>query len=422
MSTGLPHSCFESPHRNPWVTEKDGDSRTSSAAQLAQTDALTDKHKTQTHNYVSAFQPLSSQICQTSVSLTTTVTPASVSSRSSNHVLCNQETVASRGMVHPHAAHSLHSSSRLGQCIPVTTHSIPAFVQQSWVEPKLLRNAPVHPERSGFAGSVFIAGGRNEITCPGIQSNICNHHQAQQHSFQQSQPAEPVVCSGREANNWRGMAGAPGWESSRCEKCHYCCFLTAQMIFVTGIVVGFSLLVAGGVFHRRHVAQFQVLVYIGALVSLVCVLLLVIFCAMGRDHRPRRSRRTSIRYLSCPQVLVDSEVLPLQSVDATGRQMMLTGDGDHTGETQQINSGDVGVVSPSLCMAKPVDHKRFYITPVGHRECSLGTGNLNIANAGSTNQKAVALIDSNSHGAHAIPVMRSEMSPHSGHMEYSVKR
>ncbi|ROT65956.1 hypothetical protein C7M84_016048 [Penaeus vannamei] len=135
MSTGLPHSCFESPHRNPWVTEKDGDSRTSSAAQLAQTDALTDKHKTQTHNYVSAFQPLSSQICQTSVSLTTTVTPAS-----------------------------------------------------SWVEPKLLRNAPVHPERSGFAGSVFIAGGRNEITCPGIQSNICNHHQAQQHSFQQSQP------------------------------------------------------------------------------------------------------------------------------------------------------------------------------------------------------------------------------------------
>ncbi|ROT67839.1 hypothetical protein C7M84_014060 [Penaeus vannamei] len=352
-----------------WVTEKDGDSRTSSAAQLAQTDALTDKHKTQTHNYVSAFQPLSSQICQTSVSLTTTVTPAS----------------------------------------------------QSWVEPKLLRNAPVHPERSGFAGSVFIAGGRNEITCPGIQSNICNHHQAQQHSFQQSQPAEPVVCSGREANNWRGMAGAPGWESSRCEKCHYCCFLTAQMIFVTGIVVGFSLLVAGGVFHRRHVAQFQVLVYIGALVSLVCVLLLVIFCAMGRDRRPRRSRRTSIRYLSCPQVLVDSEVLPLQSVDATGRQMMLTGDGDHTGETQQINSGDVGVVSPSLCMAKPVDHKRFYITPVGHRECSLGTGNLNIANAGSTNQKAVALIDSNSHGAHAIPVMRSEMSPHSGHMEYSVK-
>ncbi|XP_069979340.1 uncharacterized protein [Penaeus vannamei] len=190
MSTGLPHSCFESPHRNPWVTEKDGDSRTSSAAQLAQTDALTDKHKTQTHNYVSAFQPLSSQICQTSVSLTTTVTPASVSSRSSNHVLCNQETVASRGMVHPHAAHSLHSSSRLGQCIPVTTHSIPAFVQQSWVEPKLLRNAPVHPERSGFTGSVFIAGGRNEITCPGIQSNICNHHQAQQHSFQQSQPGK----------------------------------------------------------------------------------------------------------------------------------------------------------------------------------------------------------------------------------------
>ncbi|XP_037786188.1 uncharacterized protein LOC119582033 isoform X2 [Penaeus monodon] len=364
---------------------------------------------------------MSSQICQTSASLTTAVTPVSVGSWSSNHVLCNQETLASCGMVHPHTAHSVHSSTHPGQCIPVTTHSIPAAIQQSWVEPKFLRNAPVHPDGSGFAGSVFLAGGRSEIPCPVIQSNICNHHQAQQHSLQQIQP-DSALCPGREANTWRGLAGASGWESSRCEKCHYCCFLTAQMIFVTGIVVGFSLLVAGGVFHRRHVAQFQVLVYIGAMVSLVCVLLLVIFCAMGRDRRPRRSRRTSLRYLSCPQVLVDSEVLPLQSVDASGPQMMLAGEGRTTGEMQQINSGDVDVVNPSICMAKPVNHKRFYITTVSRRECALGTGNLNIANAGSTKQKPVALIDSDNHGAQAIPVMRSEIPPHLGHMEYSAKR
>ncbi|XP_047477959.1 uncharacterized protein LOC125031317 [Penaeus chinensis] len=419
MSTGLSHSCYESPHRNPWVTEKDGERSISSGPQQAQTDAQSDKHKTQSHDFVSAFQSMPSQIYQTSASLTTTVTPVSVGSWSSNHVLCNQETVASRGIVHPHSAHSVHSSSRPGQCMPVTTHSIPGAIQQSWVEPKFLRNTPVHPERSGFAGSVLIAGGRNEIPCPGIQSTLCNHHQAQQHSFQQTQP-DPALCPGREANTWRGLAGAPGWESSRCEKCYYCCFLTAQMIFVTGIVVGFSLLVAGGVFHRRHVAQFQVLVYIGAMVSLVCVLLLVIFCAMGRDRRPRRSRRTSLRYLSCPQVLVDCEVLPLQSVDASGPQMMVAGEGSPAGEMQQI--GDIGVVSPSICLAKPVDHKRFYITPASHRECTLGTGNHNIANTGSANQKALALIDSDNHGAQAIPVMRSEMPPHLGRTEYSVNR
>ncbi|XP_042855838.1 uncharacterized protein LOC122242581 isoform X2 [Penaeus japonicus] len=385
--------------RNPWVAGKGGEGGTSSNQQQTH-EAQTNKHEAHVQTYATTFQPLSSQNCHASTSLTTTVTPAAVSSRASNHVLCNQEAVASHGMVHSHAAHSLHSTSHPGTYIPATTHTVSGAFQQSWMEPKFMKDAPVLPARSGLTGGVFTVGGRNEITCPGLQQNMYNHHHAKQHSFQHTQP-EHALYSGREANTWRGLAGASGWESSRCEKCHYYCFLTAQMMFVTGIVV---------------------LVYIGALVSLVCVLLLVIFCAMGRDHRPRRSRKTSVRYLSCPQVLADSEAVPLQSVETINPHLMLTGEGSHTGEMPQINSGDMGVLSSTICMANPVDHNRFYLTPVSHRECTLGTGNHKTTTAGPTNHKAAALFDSHNHGPHAVPIVMSEMSPHVGHVDYSTKR
>lgn len=47
-------------------------------------------------------------------------------------------------------------------------------------------------------------------------------------------------------------------EGSQCERCHYYCFRLAQAAYVVGIVTGFSLLVAGGVFHRQHIAHLQV--------------------------------------------------------------------------------------------------------------------------------------------------------------------
>ena len=79
----------------------------------------------------------------------------------------------------------------------------------------------------------------------------------------------------------------------------------------------------------------QVLVYIGAMVSLVCVVLLVIFCAMNKDHRTRRGG--PLRF-SGPQVVVgDPEAVPLRPIDGPN-PIVVPSEASHGGRTAESGS------------------------------------------------------------------------------------
>ncbi|CAL4062688.1 unnamed protein product [Meganyctiphanes norvegica] len=131
-------------------------------------------------------------------------------------------------------------------------------------------------------------------------------------------------------------------ELSRCEQCHAHCFRAAQAAFVGGIVTGFSLLVAGGVFHRQHGQHLQVLVYIGALVSLVCVVLLVIFCAMNKDFRGGR-RGGGPHGAAMRLAALDPEAVPLRQVEVPP-VIMQQADAKHTQNSCIVKGGN-----PNMC-------------------------------------------------------------------------
>ncbi|CAL4165561.1 unnamed protein product, partial [Meganyctiphanes norvegica] len=96
-------------------------------------------------------------------------------------------------------------------------------------------------------------------------------------------------------------------ESSICFAWHHYCFRTAQALFVAGIGTGLSLAVAGAMFYSQQ-GNLQVLMYIGGLISLVCLVLLIIFCVINRQPIPRKSP-----YL--PSTVRETETMPLRTVE-----------------------------------------------------------------------------------------------------------
>ena len=100
------------------------------------------------------------------------------------------------------------------------------------------------------------------------------------------------------------------------------------------------------------------LVYIGAMVSLVCVVLLVIFCAMNKDHRTRRSG--ALRF-SGPQVVVgDPEAVPLRAIDAAN-PVVVPSEASHGARTAESGS--------SMDMLHQSNHSSCLVGPPTSHAC-----------------------------------------------------
>ncbi|XP_050732897.1 uncharacterized protein LOC127006713 [Eriocheir sinensis] len=361
MSAAAPRSCLKPPPRNPWVAEDGGESSTSSSQHQQQQQQQQQVNQQQHNSHQQAQQcQQQQQVCEAgrvqdvlahqyatpyhAVSHAAPRPALSVAhtGHSSAHSVSGHPVVSvaraghpAHGVVHSHTAHSLHAHARPLPNAAHSVHSVPGSLQQPWVDPQLLWSTPALPG----VGGVFTVGGGGaggaDGSCPVLPPGVYGqthalhalHHMPQGGGSSGqtsttggawSHPPTGAVPqnSGVGVGGWgvAGVRAVGGLEGSRCERCHYYCFRAAQAVFVAGIVTGFSLLVAGGVFHRQHVAHLQVLVYIGAMVSLVCVVLLVIFCAMNKDHRTRRG--VPLRF-SGPQVVVgDPEAVPLRAIDA----------------------------------------------------------------------------------------------------------
>lgn len=133
------------------------------------------------------------------------------------------------------------------------------------------------------------------------------------------------------------------------------------------------------VYSDYNVYTPQVLVYIGAMVSLVCVVLLVIFCAMNKDHRTRRGLST--RYPGPQAVAGDPEAVPLRAIDATN-PVVMPSDLPHG-----ARPGDGG---SSSCSAAP---------PAVHTGCIVGANKQNVCCVGAAAHNAAGnVMGSVNHG------------------------
>ncbi|XP_076029591.1 uncharacterized protein LOC143018230 isoform X2 [Oratosquilla oratoria] len=256
------------------------------------------------------------------------------------------------GHHNPHLQAPQPQVSQGGPHQPVVVHT---GIQKPWMDPKALWTSPSSP---GTAPAIFTVGGPGVEPTPLCQAQHYPYYAPHlAHGAPGAPPPGAIVHAGympasntATSTQWStgtsagGGGGAPGGAPpgmvlvgpgggsaaglrsggvvgttggeewlSRCQRCNEVCFVAAQAVFVAGILTGFSLLIAGAVFHRQHqFSDLQVLVYIGAMVSLVCVVLLVIFCAMRQNQRARRS---NIRYQGHTPFL-DHEAVPLRTFES----------------------------------------------------------------------------------------------------------
>lgn len=279
-------------------------------------------------------------------------------------------------------------------------------MQQPWADPQMLWSTPALASMGSAPGGVFTVGVGGEGSCPVLGAGMCGQPHPSLHPLHHIPPGGGGSSGQASTSGGGGWGAAPsiipqtgvcGWsssgggrlvsEGSRCERCHDYCFRAAQAAFVAGIVTGFSLLVAGGVFHKQHLAHLQVLVYIGAMVSLVCVVLLVIFCAMNKDHRTRRS--VSVHY-SGPQVVIgDPETVPLRAMDAPNPKVIPSDlpHGPHPGEG-----------GPSVDYIHQTNHSSCIVPPPTHGGCIVGPANQNVCFMGVTSHSAGSVKGSANHG------------------------
>ncbi|XP_066961387.1 uncharacterized protein [Macrobrachium rosenbergii] len=461
MSTAAPRSCLKPPIRNPWVADDGGESSTSSGQQQQQSqqqhhsapldvgsEAGTVVHAHLSHDLL-AHQYATPYHSSTSGAPSLTV----VSGARSTHSVGQH---APHGVVHSHTAHSLHSATHSIPTAAHSVHSVPGTLQQPWVDPQLLWSTPALPS-VGVGGGVFTVGGGGggpaDGSCPSLPPGVYPQTHPVLHSLhslhlgggssgQASSAGGPGV--GQVGGGWGPTGPLPGsypqvhgsaatgggrnivsasenW--SRCERCHYYCFRAAQAAFVAGIVTGFSLLVAGGVFHRKHIDHLQVLVYIGAMVSLVCVVLLVIFCAMNKDHRTRRG--TSGRF-SGPQVVGgDPETVPLRPLESNNPPVIIAENVASHGSrveagvmsTNELvhktnHSSCIAPPNQSSCMAvsPPTSHGVCCVPPSSQGGCVIGPNNQTLCFMGPGTHNAGSVIGTSNKGLGTVAT--SEPSHH----------
>ncbi|KAG7159561.1 hypothetical protein Hamer_G004208 [Homarus americanus] len=432
MSTAAPRSCLKPPLRNPWVAEDGGESSTSSGQhqqqQLQQQQqvahgAHADAHRVHdvlAHQYATPYQPTTSHPAHSvahpslSVALSThsaahpslSVAHPSLNMAHQSHSVSGAHTAVSsaratqvgphahtgHGVVHSHTAHSLHSAAHPMPTTAHSVHSVPGTLQQPWVDPQMLWSTPTLPGVASMPGGGGAGGSSGQASTSGGGG----------------WGVPPTIIPQTGAGGWGGGRFVVGGEGSRCERCHYYCFRAAQAVFVAGIVTGFSLLVAGGVFHRQHVAHLQVLVYIGAMVSLVCVVLLVIFCAMNKDHRTRRG--VPLRYSGAQMVGGEPETVPLRAGDGAPNPVVVPADLTHS-----VRLGEGGT---NMEILHQTNHSSCMAPPVSHGGCIVGPTNQNVCFVGPASHNAGSVIGSANHG----PVNSSEVSHHMSQARHPAQR
>lgn len=74
----------------------------------------------------------------------------------------------------------------------------------------------------------------------------------------------------------------------KCQTLENVCYYFLQVAFTMGILIGISLAIAGWVLRKSAARNLQVLLYIGAMLSLVCALLLRIQCSARKNARLKR--------------------------------------------------------------------------------------------------------------------------------------
>lgn len=86
----------------------------------------------------------------------------------------------------------------------------------------------------------------------------------------------------------------------KCQTCENVCYFFLQLVFTMGILIGVSLCIAGTVLRKSAARNLQVLVYIGALVSMVSALLLCIQCNARKNAKNRKKALWNVKRAPIP--------------------------------------------------------------------------------------------------------------------------
>lgn len=100
----------------------------------------------------------------------------------------------------------------------------------------------------------------------------------------------------------------------RCQTFENVCYYFLQVAFTMGILIGASLCIAGALLRKSAARNLQVLVYIGALLFCVSVLLLGVQCSARKAARKRRKALRCAKRGAIPLETLPSRNVPLQQI------------------------------------------------------------------------------------------------------------
>ncbi|XP_018333362.1 uncharacterized protein LOC108742593 [Agrilus planipennis] len=157
------------------------------------------------------------------------------------------------------------------------------------------------------------------------QSSPCEayfHDGSQRHSDSTGAPTIPTVRGGglsRLSDRPQSSLSSSGIGSAvvdgcggRCQTFENVCYYFLQVAFTMGILIGTSLCIAGAVLRKSTARNLQVLVYIGALLSLVSALLLGIQCNARNNARKRKKALRNAKRQPIPLDNLQTRIIPHQ--------------------------------------------------------------------------------------------------------------
>lgn len=97
-----------------------------------------------------------------------------------------------------------------------------------------------------------------------------------------------------------------------CQTFENVCYYFLQVAFTMGILIGASLCIAGALLRKSAARNLQVLVYIGALLFLVCLLLLGVQCNARKSARKRKKALRNAKRTVIPLETLQSRNVPAQ--------------------------------------------------------------------------------------------------------------
>ncbi|KAF5283469.1 hypothetical protein FQR65_LT13857 [Abscondita terminalis] len=97
-----------------------------------------------------------------------------------------------------------------------------------------------------------------------------------------------------------------------CQTFENICYYFLQVAFTMGILIGTSLSIAGAVLRKSAARNLQVLVYIGALLSMVSALLLAIQCSARYNAQKRKKALKTVKKITIPMDTLNTRPVILQ--------------------------------------------------------------------------------------------------------------